>query len=406
MDLTRVLLALAAFALGARPLAADDWPQWRGPERNGSSAEKGWLDAWPAGGPPIAWKAEVGRGLSSIVVAKGRAFTMGNDDNTDGVFCFDAATGRAVWSHKYPSDLGDKYFLGGTAGTPTVDGERVYALGRWGDLHCFEAATGKVVWSKNVVQETGLPAPEWGFGGSPLVLGDLLLLNVGEAGLALDKATGKVAWKSAAKESGYSTPLPFGTDGLVLFSSTKAYIAVDPKTGREAWRAPWVTQYGVNAADPIVDGGRLFLSTGYTKGAALFKMGKGEPEIAWRSRVLNSQMNAAVRVGAHLYGVDGDQADKAAPKAELKCIELATGEEQWSVSGFGTGAVTAADGRLIALSELGELMVAPVSPERFRPTARAKVLDGRCWTVPVLANGRIYCRNTEGRVVCVDVRKP
>ncbi len=404
MQRPSAVLALALAAAGALPARADDWPQWRGPARNGHSAEKGWLDVWPAGGPPIAWKAEVGRGLSSFVVAKGRAFTMGNEDNTDTVFCFDAANGRALWSHKYPSDLGDKYFLGGTTGTPTVDGERLFTLGRWGDLHCFEAATGKVVWSKNVTQETGLPAPEWGFGGSPLVLGDLLLLNVGEAGLALDRATGKVAWKSAAKESGYSTPLPFGKDGLVLFSSTKAYTAVDPKTGREAWRTPWVTQYGVNAADPIVDGERLFLSTGYNKGAALFTIGKGEPE--WRSRVLNSQMNAAVQVGGHLYGVSGDQVEKAAPKAELKCVELATGEEQWSVGGFGTGAVTVADGKLIALSELGELMVAPVSPERFRPTARAKVLDGRSWTVPVLANGRIYCRSTEGSVVCVDVRKP
>ncbi len=400
------ILVLAITALGARPLAADDWPQWRGPERNGVSAEKGWLAAWPAGGPRVAWKAEVGRGLSSFVVAKGCAFTMGNEENVDTVFCFDAETGRAVWSHKYPSDTGDKYFLGGTTGTPTVDGDRLFTLGRWGDLFCFEAATGKVVWSKNVVQETGLPAPEWGFGGAPLALGDLLLLNVGEAGLALDKATGKVTWRSAAKESGYSTPLPFGKEGLVLFSSTKAYLAVDPKTGREAWRAPWVTQYGVNAADPIVDRDRLFLSTGYSKGAVLLKMGKGEPEVAWRSRILNCQMNAAVWVGGYLYGVDGDQADKAPPKAELKCVELASGEEKWSVAGFGTGAVTVADGKLIALSELGELMVAPVSPENFRPTARAKVLDGRSWTVPVLANGLIYCRNSEGRVVCVDVRKP
>jgi len=402
MTVSRIALFVSLAALPAA--SADDWPCWRGPGHNGISAETGWLDRWPDGGPRVLWKAEVGTGFSSFAVAGGRVYTLGNADNTDTVFCFEAATGKALWSHAYPSDLGDKFFEGGPTSTPAVDGDRVYTIGRWGDAFCFEAATGKIVWSKNIVQETGLPAPGWGLAGSPVVHGDLLLLNAGDAGLALEKATGKVAWKSAAKEPGYSTPLVVrrGDAELLLLGSGKSYLAVDPRTGREAWRVKWVTQYGCNAADPVVDGDRVFLSTGYGKGAALLKPGAGEPEVVWQGKVMRNQMNPCVLVGGFLFGADGDAGQKGA----LKCVELATGAEKWAKERFGPGAVTVADGRLIALSEKGELTVAPASPEGFQPTARAQVLGGKCWTVPVLANGRIYARNAAGDVVCLDVKKP
>src|ERR1043166_6074394 len=165
--------------LAASPVAADDWPFWRGPARNGVSAEKGWLDRWPAEGPRVAWRGEVGTGFSSFSVAKGRVFTMGNADNTDAVFCLDAETGKPVWSHKYPCDLSDVNFEGGPCATPTVDDDRVFTLSRSGDVFCFDAAGGKIVWSKNIQKETRVPIPQWGFGGSPLALGDLLILNLG-----------------------------------------------------------------------------------------------------------------------------------------------------------------------------------------------------------------------------------
>jgi outer membrane protein assembly factor BamB len=397
-----LLCHLALLGLLAGPAMAADWPHWRGPQRTGVSAETGWSDTWPSEGPKVAWKAKVGLGLSSFVIADGRAFTLGYADEKDTVFCFDLDSGKELWKHSYPSELGDKYYEGGTSGTPTVDGDRVFALSRWGDLFSFEAATGKVVWSKNVAQETGAPVPDWGFVGAPLIQDKLLVLNVGEAGLALDKTTGAVVWKSAAKEAGYSTPLPLtGSDGLGLVSSGQAYLAVNLSTGKEAWRVKWLTQYGVNAADPIVEGDRMFLSTGYGKGGALFKLGAGEPEQLWKTKALRTQMNAAVLFQGHLYGVDGDTTEKAA----LKCLDFATGAEKWSQPNFGSGGVIIADGKLIALSGTGELMVAPASPEGFKPTAQAQVLGGKTWTVPVLANGRILCRNSRGDVVCLNVRK-
>ncbi len=395
-------LMLGASVLSGFNLTAADWPHWRGPSRDGVTAESGWNDTWPADGPPVAWKAKVGLGYSSFVVAGSRAYTLGHADNADTVFCFDADSGKTVWKHSYPAELGDKYFDGGTTGTPTTDGDRVYSLSRWGDLFCFEAATGKVVWSKNIQQETGARVPEWGFGGAPLVSGNLLILNVGDAGVAVDKATGKLAWKSAPKSAGYSTPLPVTLAGnsLALLASAQSYVAVDPATGHEAWRAKWVTQYEVNAADPIVKDDRMFLSTGYGKGGGLFKLGAGEPELRTKVKALRTQMNAAVLHGGFLYGVDGDTTEKAS----LKCVDFATGTEKWVHPGFGSGGVIVADGKLIALSGTGELLIAPAKPDGFAPTTRAQVQGGKCWTAPVLANGRLLTRNSKGDVVCVDLR--
>jgi len=392
-----------AAALAAQQGSSADWPRWRGPDRNGRSAETAWLDQWPKEGPTVAWRARVGLGFSSFVVAQGRAFTMGHEDGKDSIFCFDAATGREIWKHSYPAELGDKYFDGGTTGTPTVDGDLLFSLSRWGDAFCFKAADGQVVWSKQVHQENGVRVPDWGFSGAPLVQGELVLLNVGDAGLALDRKTGAVRWKSAPKSSGYSTPVPVanGADTLVLLGSSQSYVAVDLATGRERWRVRWLTEYGVNAADPIVEGDRLFLCTGYGKGAALFKLGGAEPEQLWKSKVLRTQLNGAVLWQGHLYGVDGDTTEAA----KLKCLEFATGKEKWAQPAFGSGGLVIADQKIIGLSGTGELMVAPATPEGFIPTARAQVLGGKCWTAPVLADGRIYCRNSRGEVACLDVRK-
>lgn len=398
----RIAVVLAMITLPGAFASAGDWPHWRGPQRNGLSSENGWRETWPTDGPPTAWKAKVGLGFSSFVIAQGRAFTLGHADGQDTVWCFDASSGKVGWKHSYPAELGDKYFEGGTTGTPTIDGGRVFTLSRWGDLFCFEAATGKIVWSKNVQKETGANIPDWGFAGAPLVHNDLLVLNVGEAGLALEKATGKIVWQSSKQNAGYSTPLPLQRNGqpLALIGNGTSYVAVDIRDGKEAWRIRWITEYGVNASDPIVDGDRVFLSTGYGKGGALFKLGGGEPEPLWKTKKLRTQMNAAILFQGHLYAPDGDTTDKAS----LKCLEFATGEEKWAQQGFGSGAAIIADGKLIALGGTGELLVAPATPSGLNPTARAHVLGGKCWTAPVLANGLIYCRNGRGDVVVVDVR--
>jgi outer membrane protein assembly factor BamB len=382
---------------------ADDWPYYRGPQHNGTSKEKGWSDQWPDQGPKAVWKGTVGLGFSSMVVADGRFYSVGHANDSDTIYCLDAENGKELWKHNYAADIGAKYYEGGTTGTPTVEGNRVYWQSKWGDFFAFEAGTGRIIWNTQIQKETGMRVPDWGFTGAPYIHKNVLVLNVGDAGVGVDKNNGKVLWKSADKNCGYSTPVPLVTAGdpLVVFGSAQSYVAINPENGHEAWRIKWLTEYGVNAADPIIAGLKLFISTGYGKGAGLFDLTENPPKKIWTSKVLRTQLNPGVLSDGFIYGMDGDTGDKG----PLKCIELATGKEKWASPGFGTGGLILADGKLIILSASGELIVAPASPAAFQPTARFQVLGGKCWTAPVLANGRIYCRNSRGEIVCVDVRK-
>jgi outer membrane protein assembly factor BamB len=394
-------LLLFSFVASVHGAFAADWPHWRGPQANGISNETGWQSEWSGNGPKPLWTAEVGLGFSSFVVANGRVFATGHADAKDTVFCFDAATGKLVWKHTYPADLGDKYYEGGTSATPTIDGTHVYHLSRWGDTFCFDAATGKIVWQANVQKETSANIPDWGFAGAPLVHENLLILNVGRAGCALDKSTGKVVWKSEEDNAGYSTPLlRKRSDGLeVILGSGRSYLAVRPKTGELLWEHRWNTNYGVNASDPVVDGDHVLISTGYNKGAALLKIDGSAAVQIWQSRTFRNQFTSSVLIDGHVYGIDNDE-NKA---ASLKCIEFMTGKEKWADPEVGFGSLMAADGKLLVLSAKGDLICAKANPDKFDVISRAKVLDGKSWSQPVLANGRIYVRNAPGKVVCLDV---
>jgi outer membrane protein assembly factor BamB len=400
-----VLLSVCVFVAsmaGPAALRAADWPNWRGPDHNGVSTETGWLDHWPTGGPKVAWKAQVGIGFSGFCVAGGRVYTAGNADETDTLFCFDAASGKLMWKYSYPAELGDKYFEGGPTATAAAEGGRVYFNSRWGDVFCFDAATGKVVWATQVQKESKFHVPDWGFAGSPLLYKNLVVLNMGEAGVALDKATGKIVWKSGRRDAGYSTPLPVPFNGrtIGLWANGDAYLAVDLETGKELWRVRWLTQGGINVADPLVKGDKVMISSGYGKGSELLKMNaSGNPTVVWKNRELSTHISPGVLLGHYVY-FDRGQASEGGP---LACIDFDTGEQKWEYPHVGTGGLIAADGKLIAMTERGELLVGPASPDGFHPTAHAQVLGGKTWAPPVLANGRIYVRNAAGDVVCLDV---
>lgn len=394
-------LLIAILFLSATRGFADDWGRWRGPTGDGISRETTWTSAWPPTGPAIRWRKAVGIGLSAVAVSQGRLFTMGNTDNVDAVVCLDAATGAEQWKYSYDSPLDARFFDGGPTATPTVDGESVYTLGRQGQLSCLSVASGRVKWSRNIQQETAARIPGWGFGGSPVVHGDMLLVNVGDAGAAVNKATGELIWKTGDGQAGYTTPLLRTVTGktTMFLASGKFYSEVDTATGEVAWQHRWLTRFGANAADPILAGNHLFVSSGYNRGCALLELGKGEPSVVWSSKDMQNQFSSCVLIDGYLYGIDGD----TGAARSLKCLELITGTVKWSVDGLGSGALIAAGERLIILSEEGELVVASAVPTAFQELARCKVLDGRCWTMPVLANGRIYCRSALGDVVCIDV---
>ncbi len=392
---------LAVLAAGG--VNADDWPRWRGPDLNGISRETGWSDKWPAGGPERLWRVRVDTGFAAVTVANGRVYTMGNRNDTDIVFCLDEKTGKEIWRREYPSPKAPRYYDGGPSCTPTVDGGVVFTLGRQGDAFAFDAGTGKTLWSKNAAEEIDAEYPEWGYSGSPFVAGDKLLLNVGTAGLALDKKSGKLLWRTGSAAAGYSTPLPFkqaGRDCVALFGA-KAMHAVEAASGRIVWSHPWETSWDVNAADPILHDGRLFLSSGYDRGGALLRLTDDQPEVLWENRNMRNHFNSCVLIDGHLYGFDGNSHRGT---AYLACVDWRTGEKKWSTDEFGYGSLCAAEGKLIVLGARGILAVGMASPAGWKATSQAQVLGGLCWTPPVLANGNLYCRNSRGDLVCLRLK--
>ena len=395
----KILLAtvlLALFIHSALGASGVDWYRWRGPDLNGISKETGWQAKWPAEGPKKLWKASVGTGFASFSVSDGRVYTMGNTNDTDVTYCLDARTGQVVWHHSYPCALDPKNFEGGPCATPTVADGRIYTFSRKADLFCLDAAKGTVIWSKNLNRELGLGIPTWGASSSGLAEGDLVVFNLGSAGVALDRKSGKVVWTSEKSAGGYSTPVPLavGADRCLAIFGRESLVAVKAATGQEVWSYPWKTSYDVNAADPIVAGDKLFISSGYNRGATLLKLGGPTPEKVWENKNMRNHFNTCVLWQGHLYGPDD---------SGLRCLAFDTGELKWTDREFRKGSLMIADGKLVALSERGELIVAEPSPAEFKPISRAQVLTGKCWTMPVLSQGHIYCRNAVGDVVCLDV---
>lgn len=393
------------FAQNRKPAWSEerhDWPCWRGPERNGVSREEAW--GWPRGlgDPAVLWRASVGKGFSSFAVADGRVYTLGNTEDQDTVSCLAADTGTVRWRHTYPCELQPLSYEGGPSATPAVDGQRVYTFSKGGDLFCLNAHDGTVVWSKKFSPwpyREGDWRNTWRYASSPLVLGDRLFLNLGESGMAFNKEDGAMVWESAAGHPGYSSPVPFETPAgqALAFFSGQAVYGVDRSSGRQLWSIPWKTLWDLNAADPIVHDGKVFVSSGNGVGCALFDISVTPPRECWRNKNLKSTINTAVLWRGHLYGFND---------THLSCLSWETGEEQWTTRDVRNGSLIVASNRLILLSETGKLVVAEASPQGYQPLAQAQVLEGRCWTTPVLSHGLLFVRNAAGQVVCLDLRKP
>jgi outer membrane protein assembly factor BamB len=384
-------------ASAAAVASAADWPQWRGPDRTGISAETGWRTDLAANAPKVLWKKNVGQGYSSFSVVGGKVFTMGNADGNDTVFCLDAATGNEVWKQSYPCGEVD---YPGTRATPTIDGNRLYVMSQEGDLVCLETDTGKVVWQLKVTKQFGVRKPQWGFACSPLVLGDALIINIGPI-VSLKKADGKVIWKGGSSAPAYGSPFAFkvGQDTLIAGFNASGPLVVSAADGKVVGKSEWKTEYDVNAVTPIVVGNTFFISSGYNRGAAVFEITPAGLKTVWENKNMRNHANNCVLVGGALYGFDGQVNEGA-----LACIDYKTGEKKWSEKSVKAGALMVADGKLLCMSSKGELVIAEASPAGFKEIARTKVLGGTCWTTPILSGGRIFCRNHNGDVVCLDVQ--
>lgn len=384
---------------------ADDWPQWRGGAVDGIADVK--LPAKPR--LDVAWTRDVGIGYSTVAVVGDRAYTAGWLDGQDNIWCLNAADGKVIWQHRYPIARYNKMHEGGPAATPAVHDGRVFSLARDGRLFALDAADGKPVWTKDLAKELGVREPDWAFSGSPVVAEGKLLIDVGRV-LALDPKTGKVLWKTDDFGAAYSTPVPFTRQGRKLLATfpRKGLTILDFSTGVVIAQYGWRTDYGVNAATPIIVPGsagkpdRIFVTSGYNTGCAMLEFDGKDLRVAWENREIRGQMATPVLIGDHLYGFDENQ---------LKCVAVATGEAVWSrdvekaVRSFGKGALAAAGDMLVVQTDSGKVVLAKASPQGFDPVAQVQAFNGRnVWVMPTVAAGRILARSPQGTLAAITVK--
>jgi outer membrane protein assembly factor BamB len=391
------LAVVSSLALAGSTLVADDWPQWRGPRRDGVSAERGLLKQWPSGGPPLAWQARgAGEGYSSMAVANGRLITLGARAGTEYVIAFDIASGKRLWEasngRRFNNDRGD-----GPRATPTVDGDRVYAFGSSGDLTVLEAATGKVVWTQNLLQKFGGSNIGWGLSESPLVLSDRILVNAGGSGssiVALRKADGSLIWRTQSDEPGYSSAVLMEAGGVrqaVFFTGERA-LGVDVNDGRLLWSYDRVANRTANIATPIVRDQRVFLSSDYGTGAALLSIAVEGGKVAARevyfTRDMRNHHASSVLVGDHLYGFSS---------SILTAMHFDSGKVAWRDRSVGKGSLVFADERLYLFSENGVVGLAEASAAGYREHGRFSLRAGNLptWSHPVVSGGRLFLRDQD-----------
>ena len=387
-------------------LHSADWPKWLGPNNDGVSTESDWgndLDN-------LQWKTKIGVGFSSMVVADGRLFTMGHDGQKRGgketVYCLNAKTGKPIWTDSYEAPLVDYLHEGGPCATPTVDGDLVYTISKHGKLGAYQAGTGKKVWFKDMMVVSSMKkVPDWGFAASPYVMGNLLLIEAG-ATYALDKNSGKIIWKSKDYRPAYGSPISFksGKDTHVAVIKTDGLVILDGSNGKTLAFEKWETSYSTNASTPIIKGDKIFISTGYRRGCALFQWNGKSLKKIYENKNLSTHMNHAILVDDYLYGFDGN-VHMAGPK-DFACIQFSTGKEQWRVSdrGLQVGSLLVASDRMLLLGQRGEGVIARVNPKKFEVLNREQIIGGKTWTMPILANGLFYARNARGDLFCINLQ--
>jgi len=393
-------------------LSAADWPQYRGPNHDGSSPEK-IQQTWPKDGPPVVWKATLGPSFGSFAVGGGKAFCFiqrsVNGEDKEVAVAFDASSGKELWAVPLGKATFDKQGGDGPRSTPTLDGDRVYVLGAYLVLTCLDAGSGKTVWQHDLVKEYGGKVLHWNHAGSPILEGNLIFVNAGGAGqalLAFDKTTGGVVWKGGDDQPTHASPTPATILGTrqIIFYTQQGLLSVAPQTGKVLWRFAYPFKTST-ASSPIVWSNIVYCSAAYGVGAGACQIAKtGDTFTAtelWRkSGDLMNHWTTPVCKDGYLYGLYGHGKTSDAP---LKCVEIATGKEMWARPGFGGGGATIlVGGNVLVQSDRGPLVLVEATPESYKEIARCQVFGGQCWTMPVVSNGRIYARNTkEG--VCLDV---
>jgi outer membrane protein assembly factor BamB len=411
-------LTLSLLVLSSLPLTAADWPQWRGPQRDGVSQETGLLKQWPKDGPPLSWKVtDIGSGYSTPAVVGDRLYLLANEGLEDEfVQARSVQDGKRVWRTRLGKVGNPKQNPNFPAArsTPTVESDVLYALGSDGDLACVETAGGKIRWQKSLRTDFGGKPGTWAYAESPLVDGDTLVCTPGgsEATLvALNKKTGEVIWKCGlpeGDEAAYASAIIVETGSVKQYVQLlqKGLVGVEARTGKFLWRfAKAVSRYGANIPTPVAGGGAIYVGAAGTGGGAVrlrMKDGGVEAEQMYFEAKLPTAIGGAVKVGEYLYGTTAQA---------MLCLDFVSGQVKWEERALGAAALCYADGRLYLHGENGQVaLVEPASESyfergHFTPPDQPKRTNPmeKAWAYPVVANGRLYIRD-HGMLWCYDVK--
>ncbi|MCB9851023.1 MAG: PQQ-like beta-propeller repeat protein [Phycisphaerales bacterium] len=429
-----ILIAAVAVAVvfaQAATVRADDWPQWRGPTRDGVWHEKGIVEKFAEPQLPLLWRAPLGSGYTGPTVANGKVYATDRviaPKQIERVHCFDAATGKTVWMHEYDCAYRDVGYDAGPRASVLIDDGKAYSLGTMGNFICFDAATGEILWQKDLNAEYKIRMPVWGIAASPIIEGDLIIVMIGgENGaclVAFDRKTGKEVWKALDDNASYSAPVVIEQAGkrvLVCWTGERV-VGLDPATGKAYWAEDFVQRRMIiNIADPVKSGDYLFMSS-FFDGSQLLKLDHDKLGVSevWRRMGEDEQHTETLHTiiatpfiqGDYVYGVDS--------YGELRCLNLLTGDRVWEdltavpKARWATIHFVKHDDDVWMFNERGELIISKVSPEGFHEISRAKLLEptmgqlprrgGVCWSHPAFANGCVFARN-DNEIVCADLKK-
>lgn len=415
--ITGLVTMLACVLLHLLPTfsQAEDWPRWRGPRGNGTWKASHLAEEWPTSGLKRLWKKSLGGGYGGIAVVADRVYVMDRQtqpQEVERVLCLQGKTGDVVWEHSYATAYKKLDYGNGPRSTPTVFEGKVYCIGALGNCCCLDAETGKLKWAKDPQADYQVRLPEWGIAASPLIYQNLVVFHVGaEKGgclIAFDQQTGAEVWRSGDDPAGYCTPVLIDAGGstqLILWSP-KNVLGFDPQTGREHWRVPYAVTYGVSIATPIFSDGLLFVS-GYWEGSKAIRLGPqvADARIAWEeNKFLRGLMSQPLVREGLVYSLDKQYG--------LTCFTLSDGKKLWDDKHQMTprGRNPQANlvwldhpgsDRVIVLNSEGELILARISRDGYRESARAKVIDPT-WAHPAFADRRVYSRN-DTEINCVEL---
>jgi outer membrane protein assembly factor BamB len=405
----RVVVLACAAVTGAAAIGAaagGDWPQWRGPNRDGVSTEKGLLQQWPAGGPAVDWSITgLGKGYGTVAILGDRIYVQGTEGGSSAVFCLRRTDGGRVWVRPLGRTL-DQDKGGGPRGTPTVDGDMLFALTEAGDLACLRVKDGSVVWTRNILADFGGRNPNWLLSESPLLDGPNVIVTPGgrDAGLAaLDKQTGKTVWatKGLSDPAAYSSAIAADVQGVrtLITLTSQAAVGVRASDGKLMWRYTKAANDTANITTPVFFDNRVFVTSAYNTGAALLQLSAANGEVkadeVYFTREMMNHHGGVVFVNGYLYGYSN---------AILTCLESATGKVQWRDRSVGKGSLTYADGRLYVLGEGNVVGLVDASPAGYVERGRFQIADQGwpSWAHPVVAGGRLYLRN-QGVLAAYDI---